>query len=183
MLKSELTCTLALLIAAAPLTALAEDATQPAKVEVVDYHKLKEQMPEKFAGIKRSKCDGQKMKMGEMTMSSAHAEYRPTGDDSGNKPNADLNVVDYANNDMAKGMAAWSQMEIDQDSDTGFQKTLKLQDAPAMEEYHSDSKTGTITVFVGNRFILSATLNNMSADEFKKAAEELPIKALASLSK
>ena len=57
--------------------ARAEDkpASQPAKVQPVDYKKLKELLPEEAAGVKRSTHEGENQTMGEWSISNARAEY------------------------------------------------------------------------------------------------------------
>jgi len=152
----------------------AAPASQPSAP--VDYHKLKEQLPETLAGVKRTSLEGSRMKFGEMSVSNAKADY---GGEEG-KLSFHIEAVSYNNAEVAKGMAAWTQMEIDNESDDGFQKSVKIQDQPAMLDYKTKEKTGTITVLAGN-VMLTVNVENASPEDFKKVQDALPAKAIAAL--
>ena len=87
---------------------------------------------------------------------------------------------DYAaTQGMTEAMAAWSKMEIDRESDTGYEKTTKVGDYPALETYQNDGKSGQLQVFVADRFIVQVTTTNVPADQLKKIGEELKLAKLA----
>ena len=88
-------------------------ASQPA-VQPVDYHKLKEIMPDKLGGQPKGKVEGQKVGAGAMVISNAKAEYAPK-ESADNAPHLDVEIVDYAATPaMAAGAAAWQNIQIDQ---------------------------------------------------------------------
>src|SRR5262249_10855774 len=141
------------LVAFAPMSVLlAADAptppaSQPAKVEPIDYHKLKDLLPDTLAGEKRSNAEGEKTSAGEVSFSRASAEYGDTSKE--NAPTYHLEIFDYsATPGMGEGMAAWQNLEVDKEGDNGFEKTLKLADQPGLESYHKEGKDGSIQVWV-----------------------------------
>ena len=155
-------------------------ASQPA-AQPVDYHKLKEIMPDKLGGQPRGKVEGQKVSAGAMVISNAKAEYAPK-ESADNAPHLDVEIVDYvATPAMAAGAAAWQNIQIDNESDTGWEKTTKVAGNPAMESYKNDARQGEATVFVASRFIVTLKTEKLSSDDFKKAVEELPLAKLAEL--
>jgi hypothetical protein len=155
-------------------------ASQPS--EPVPYAKLKEALPTELIGLKRTSATGQKISAGAVKMTQAEGKY---GTKDGDKPpTLNVQIVDYsATPDMAAGMAAWSKLEIDQDSDTGYQKTLKINGNPAFEEYKKDSKNGQLQIFVAGKFIVSVTASNVADDQFQKIGEGLSLDKLAALAK
>lgn len=155
-------------------------ASQPAKVPPVDYHKLKDVMPEEMSGIKRSHLEGQKSGFGNVVLTQATAEYKkPNAAD--NDPSITIELIDYSSTGMGDVANAWDKMNIDQESDSGFERTLKIKDQPAFEQYQNHGKSGTVMIFIANRFSLHMTTTNLSADDFKKLAETLPVEKVAAL--
>ena len=156
-------------------------ASQPAKVPPVDYKKLKEVMPAELAGVKRSNNEGQKTGIGEFVMTQATAEYQKQ-DPGENDPKITVELIDYVSaTGMAEAMTAWSKMEIDKDSDNGFERTTKVKGQPGFEQYTNDNKSGQLQVWVNGRFYLNVQTTNLSAEDFKKLADSLPIEKIAAL--
>lgn len=154
-------------------------ATQPASV--VDFRKLKEQLPETLGGIKRTQASGERTSFGEIKLSQAHGTYVKDKED-GDSPRIEMQIMDYgANKDAAAAIAFWTQLEIDQEGDDGFQRSLKIQNYPAMQQYTNDGKSGTLQIMVADRFHVNVTTHGLSAEEFKKIGDELKLKELAAL--
>jgi hypothetical protein len=156
-------------------------ASQPAKVQPIDFRKLKELMPAELAGIKRSNNEGQKTSLGEFQFSQASATYEKA--DAGEKdPHVTVEIMDYgAAPGMGQIAAAWQQLDIDKESDGGYEKTTKVKGNPAYETYTNESKSGQVQVWVGNRFYVNVNTTNLSGEELKKLVESLPLEKLAQL--
>ena len=162
----------------------AEPAANAAKVESIDFRKLKGWLPGELNGIKRKEAGGEKNKVGEMTVSTARATYeKGGGDDEANAPRIELEIIDYGGiKDMAQGMAAvWTAAEIDKESDEGYERTIKVNGHPGMETWQAEGKHGEIQLLVGKRYILTLRTDNVPAEQVKKIAESLDLKALADL--
>lgn len=178
-------------LAASPLVgavALAQDAAQPAtpaepkkKIEVVDFRKIKEVLPATFAGLKRKEAKGEKQAMGDFAMSTAEGSYSDGKEE--NEATASFRVIDLGeNNPMAAGMAQFSQQtEIDRESDNGWQRSVKVKNAPGLMEWDKEGKHGNLQIYVGNRFIVQIDTNNVAEDAFKKIVDEIPVDAIAGL--
>jgi hypothetical protein len=153
--------------------------TQPAK-EPVDYKKLKELLPDTLVDIKRTDAKGEKVAAGEMKLSQAQGTYGSKEGD--NPPTIDLTIVDYgAAPGVAEGMAVWSKLDIDQESDSGYEKTTKVGGFPALIQFQNDGKHGTLQIFVADRFMVTAESHNLADDQFKKIGDALPLDKLAAL--
>ena len=169
---------------AAPATPAAPaPASQPAKKPPIDFRKLKEMMPAELAGVKRSENNGEKVSIGEFNVSTAHAEYaKPEAGE--NDPRITVEIADYASApEMGNVMTVWQQMEIDKESDNGYEKTTKVKEQPAYETYQNEGKSGQIQVWVAKRFYLNVQTTNLTAEQLKKLAESLPVDKLVEAAK
>src|SRR4051794_9522271 len=136
-------------------------ASQPAKVTPIDYKKLKELMPAELNGIKRSNNEGQKTAIGEFVMTQASAEYQKA-EPAETDPKISVELIDYTGaTGMAEAMTAWSKMEIDKDSDSGFERTTKVKGQPAFQTYTNEGKSGQMQVWVNGRFYLNVQTTNL----------------------
>jgi hypothetical protein len=161
----------------------APPASQPAKKPPMDFRKLKELMPAELNGIKRSKNEGEKITLGEFTMSQATAEYAKA-EPAETDPRIEIQIMDYAASpEMGAAMTAWSQLQIDKDSDAGYERTTKIKDQPAYEEYQNEGKSGHVQIWVAQRFYLNLQTTNLSGDDVKKLLESLPIDKLIEAAK
>ena len=166
---------LTLVVACSTVALHADDAPPASQPSPVDYHKLKDAMPDSIIGLKRTKNAGSRMAFGPTSMTNVKADY---GDEDG-KPNVHIEAVSYGNADMIKQMSmAFTMTQIDSEDDDGFQKTMKIQDHPGMVEYKSKDKHGSITVGAGDRILITVTLENVTADQLKAVEDALPLKAL-----
>lgn len=165
----------------------AEDKKEeaPAARDAIDFRKLKEVMPAELGGIKRTAIEGEKNKIGEMSISHAKATYRK-GDDDGKAPKIEIEVMDYggvAGAQMGAASAMWANLDIDKESDDGYEKTTKVGEGkhPAFEKYEKENKHGQMSIWVGKRYILTVSTDNLTAAEMVKVANELPLGKLADL--
>ena len=176
-------------LASGPAVFAQDATTKPAATQgsapagPIDFRKLKEMLPESLAGMKRTEATGEKTAFGEMKFSQARATYTKDADNA-DAPRIELQILDYGTNkQMIEGLAMWTKMEVDTESDGGYQKSTKVKDQPAMEQYQNDAKTGVLQLFVGERFFVTVTVQNLPAEQFKKIGDELKIKELAALAK
>ena len=158
----------------------ADDKEAAPKADAVDFRKLKELMPAELTGMKRTECSGEKTKAGEMSFSHVTAQFKKgDGDDA---PHAEVQVMDYSSAEMAQGFsAAWTAIEIDKESDDGFEKTIKVAGNPGFETWKKDGKHGEVQLLVGKRFIVTVQTYNLPAEQVIKVVEALPLDKLAAL--
>jgi hypothetical protein len=156
-----------------------QPATKPS--DPVDFRKLKEALPAELLGIRRTEANGEKNAMGQFKISHAHGSYVKDADKD-DAPRVEVDITDYSGTQgMAEAMAAWATMELDRESDTGYEKTTTVGDYPALETYTNEGKYGQLQVFVAKRFIVQVTTTNVPADQLKKIGEELKVEKLAEL--
>jgi len=115
-----------------------------------------------------------------MGMDMTHAEGQYQGD---NDTSLDLTITDIGNMSgaMRLGMVGWTMAQYNRETDTGYEKTGTYGGYKGMEEYDNESKSGTIRVFVADRFVVEINGSNMPMDTLKKALEQVDLKKAASL--
>lgn len=170
-------CVPAMLLAAALAQDGQDQAEQkPAARQPTEHRKLKEWLPAELGGLKRSSANSQKISMTGMNYTMADGNYGEGEKTIG------LTVTDYAAHpETAAGMAVFKDQEIDNESDTGYMKTTKIEGFPAMETFDHPNKMGNLTIYVGDRFFVSLACNGLEKDEFLKLHSQLNLKELAEL--
>jgi hypothetical protein len=161
-----------------------EPADAPKKVQPIDFRKLKELLPGEVGGVEQSDSSGSRQKIGDMAISQATGEYNAeAGDDDEAQPkSAQVIIIDYGGSpEMIQGMTAWTQMEIDNESDDGYQRTVEVQGFKGLEQYNFEGKQGSLVLAVANRFLVTIHTNQHESDVLKATGEAMKLKDLAAL--
>ncbi len=145
--------------------------------EVVDFRKLKELLPESVAGIARTSHNGEKVGAMGFKMSTAEAKYE------GEEGQAlEVSIIDFAGVAMVlSSAAAWSSVEIDKETDTGYERTTMIDGYKAFEEYDGKRKEGQVSIIVGDRYIVTIEGRNIEESTLKAALGQVDVDALAGL--
>lgn len=148
------------------------------QVQVVNFRELKKLLPEKLNGMRRTMCRGEKQSTMGITASTAEATY---GDKAGNSVDVKITDVGSLSGLAAMAYAGWANMEIDEESDGGFERTVMYGEFKAMEKYDSDNQSSEIQVLLGNRFTVEASGNGVDFTVVQKAVKSIDLKALSNL--
>lgn len=79
------------------------------------------------------------------------------------------------------GMAAWSMIDVDKETEDGYEKTGKMGDNKSYEKYNNSNKSGEIAVMIRNRFIVTAKGNGVSMEKIKAPLEDVDLDKLADM--
>lgn len=142
------------------------------KVETVDFHKLKDLLPESLPGMKRNEATGEKNAAMGMQISTAEGRY---SNDQG--ASVRLKIADIGSMTGLAGMAAyaWAATSIDRESDTGYEKTSTFNGFKSHEKFDKQSKSGELSVLIGNRFTVEADGNGIDMDALKAALSKVDL--------
>jgi hypothetical protein len=144
--------------------------------EVIDFRKLKELLPASVAGMERTSHTGEKVGAMGFKMSTAEAKYE-SGDSR-----LEVNIIDFAGVGMAMmSLASWSSMEVDRETDTGYERTTVIDGYKAFEEYDRERKDGQISIITGERFIVTIEGKNVEERAMRDALDAIDIDALVSM--
>jgi hypothetical protein len=145
-------------------------------VEPVDFRELKNLLPADIGAMKRTSAEGEKGGGFGFVVSHAEARYEGGGG------HATLKITDPGNlSGMAAMAAMWMNLELDKETDTGYEKTGSAGGRRFHEKYDKNSKTGEYTVIVANRFIVEINGSGMDMPAMKKVVESTNLAKLESM--
>lgn len=67
----------------------------------------------------------------------------------------DIGPADAGGTSMQMDMAAWSVVEVDKETENGYEKTGKMGDYKSFEKYDNTNKDGELAILVNKRFIVT----------------------------
>ncbi len=139
----------------------------------VDFRVLREMLPETAGALKRKSREGQK----EMGMSTATAEY---GDESGNATiNIKISDTGQMRAMMAGGMAASLSLDMDKETEDGYDRNITFQGLRAHERKSGDNVE--LTTLAGDRFMVEINGYNVKPEQLKAVLESIPLKKLVAM--
>jgi len=155
-----------------------QNAAGGPRPEPVNFRELKGLLPESLPGFKRTSATGEKA--GAMGMVVSHADGEYSGDGGAH---LSVKITDIGNvtGPLGLGLAGWAMVEIDRETETGYEKSTVLGGNKAFEKYDSRSKHGEVNVLVGNRFVVEVKGRDVKMDDMKTVAGKLDLAKLASL--
>ena len=149
------------------------------KYEVVDFRELKALLPESLGGLKRTNAEGEKSGAMGFTISKAEADYN----NEDYSQSVDIEITDLSGATGIAGMAAWgwAMVDIDKETENGYEKTTKYKGHKAFEKYNNQDQYGSIEVLISGRFMLSVNGNNVPMAVIESAADQIDISKLESM--
>lgn len=156
--------------------AKAAEEMQNVTIEPIDFRELRDLLPEDAAGLERTDVTGEKSGATGFSVSIAEADY---SDGNGRDMNITITDAGSMTSLVTFGMA-WIDMNIDRESDTGFERTDEFEGHKSFQKYDgaSDPATGEIIVLVANRFVVKVEGTGVSFDDLRKAARSVDLAEL-----
>ena len=140
------------------------------EVEIINFRELKKRFPSSIDGMERKSSEGQTMGFGGMKVSVAEAEYR-----DGNQ-RLDLTITDTGGLGAAlMGMAFWSNLEMDKETEDGFERTTEIDGHKAYMKYDRRREQSEIAVIFDNRFLAVAKGKGIDFDDLQEIVEDLDL--------
>lgn len=151
---------------------------QGKQIVAVTPDTLKGTLPATLAGMTQTGASAEQNQAMGINLTHAEGEYAGQNDAS-----LSLQVTDVGNlsGPMKMGMVGWTMAQYDRKTDSGYEKTGTYSGYKGMEEYDNESKSGTIRVFVADRFVIELSGSNTSMDTIKQALGQIDFKKLTSL--
>jgi hypothetical protein len=146
-----------------------------ARVDPLDIALLKPFVPETFAGLPRTSSNAQKTGMGIIMVSMAEATYS-----DGAEREVRLEITDTGGVSGLVGLASWTGMQEERESDDGYSRT---QNIGGRMTHMESSKSGDdeFALVVGGRFMVSAKSRTLDVDALKAAVSSLDLGKLESM--
>lgn len=153
--------------------ARAEEATEP-----VHFSKLLAFLPDKVEGFVAEKAQGSTSSAMGFKLTEVSRVYHKGKEDA--EETVTLKITDGAGNQFfAAAHAAAAQFS--NESTEGYEKGFTLDGSPAIEKYTNDSKDGSLTVFLGGRYLVEIDVNGLESKELQAWWKKLDAKKLAEL--
>jgi len=148
-------------------------------VEPVNYQSLKALLPETAADLARESAEGEKTGAMGVKVSMARARY------ANEESSLEIEITDMgtASGLTAMASAAWTLVDMDKESDAGYERTTTYRGHRAFEEYDNNAQRGEMRVLVAKRFIVNVQGSNLPMDRIKSALNEVDFSQLAALAK
>ena len=138
--------------------------------EVVDFRLLKEAMPEKLLGMPRVSHNGQKSGIAGLNISTADAEYQ-----DGDK-RISISITDTGGFGSAiSAMATWSQIDVDKETQDGYERTTTIGGKKAIEKFNRTTGTGEIAMIAADRFIITVNGTGIQEGDLRTAIQKISI--------
>ena len=159
---------------------IAEDAER-GPAETIDFRRLRELLPESAAGMERTGQEGSKNGAAGFTVSQAEGTYTgPEPEGGGGSPSATLTVSDLGGAGMAIMMAAaWTMAEVDQETDTSFERTSDIEGHPGYESFNTESRRGDVQLLVADRFLVKTQGSDLDYETLRALATSVDLGQLA----
>jgi hypothetical protein len=147
-------------------------------VQPVDFRKLREMLPETLAGMKRVDATGQSGEAMGIKGSSATARYT---DGAGASLNVDIS--DMGSLAGLAGLASRFDPSMEKETETGYERTSKVNGQIVHEFYDRRAKSGEISIILAERFNVAVRGNGVEPATLQGAIKQIDMAGLVALAK
>lgn len=144
-------------------------------VQPVDFHKLRELMPGSLPGMSRNELSGQSGEAMGIKGSSATARY------SGGDGSITIEIADLGSLSGLAGLANKFDPNLEKETETGYERTRRVNDQLVHERYDRRGKYGEVSVVAGNRFSITVQGSGVEPDALSVALKQVDLAKLAAL--
>ena len=153
-----------------------------AETEVVDFRALRDLLPDEVGGLERTSSEGEPSSLLGLRVSNAQAYY------SNSEQSINVSVTDMGTlTAIGLGLADWLDVEIDRESDRGYERTRKFRSRgknyPSYEKFENQGEYGSceIQMSVAGRLIVAIEGTSIEPGLCDEVREELPLTQLEKL--
>jgi hypothetical protein len=160
--------------ASAALGAVGQILAGGKNVQPVDFHKLKDLLPESLPGMLRKETSGQSGEAMGMKASSATARYS-----DGANASINIEITDMASLSGLAGLAAKFDPNMEKETDTGYERTTKVDGQLMHERYDRRARSGEVGIIVVDRFAVTVRGDGVEAAALTGALKQIDLAKLA----
>jgi hypothetical protein len=143
-------------------------------VQPVDFHKLKDMLPESLPGMQRKEASGQSGEAMGLKASSATARYS-----DGANASISIEIVDLASLSGIAGLAAKFNPNIEKETDTGYERTTKVDGQLLHERYDRRARSGEMSIIVADRFAVTVRGDGVEPAALTSTLKQIDLVTLA----
>lgn len=161
---------------ASALGAVGQLITGGSDVKPVDFRKLKEMLPDSIPGMKRDDAAGESSEAMGIKGSSATAHY--SGEAGGR---VTVDITDTGSLSGLAGLAAKFDPNVQKETDTGYERTTKVNGQVLHERYDNRARSGEVSVLTRDRFSITVSGSGVDAAVLLATLKGIDIGRLATL--
>lgn len=158
------------------LNAVGQIMTGGKDVQPIDFRKLKEMLPETLQGMRRNEASGQSGEAMGIKGSSATARYS-----DGANASLHVEIADMGSLSGLAGLAAKFDPNMEKETDSGYERTTKVNGQLVHERYDRRAKSGEVSILIGDRISVVVDGSGVDAGALKSALKEIDLSKLAAL--
>lgn len=146
------------------------------EVEIADFRDLKEVLPKRLLRMDRYSHTGEKSGVTGFKISQATAKYKD-GD-----RRLEISIVDSGGMALASlGAAAWTMLDVDRETDDGYERTTTIDGYKAYEKFDSRRGKAEISIFYKDRFLVAIKGDNLKKGDAEDVLDKLDLDDLDDL--
>ena len=147
---------------------------------LVNFRDFYDLLPEEIGDFRRTSREGGSGGAFGFRVSAVEAEY-----EAGSGAEIDVSIVDTGALGAIglEAFADWLDVEVDEESDRGWARTMEYKGDPAIEEFErtSGDRSAEFAWFVQDRFVIVLEGNDITADELYELRDAIDVDRLADL--
>jgi hypothetical protein len=144
-----------------------------ADVEVMNFRELKAVLPDRLLRMDRTEHTGETTGAFGMKFSTAEATY-----EDGDR-RLEIVIMDAAKMGVAQlGAALWTQVEIDRESDDGYERTITIDGHRGYEKFDTRSGDAELAIFYKDRYLITLDGRQLDMDDLRNALDDLDLNEL-----
>lgn len=144
-------------------------------VQPVDFHVLKDMLPQSLPGMQRKEASGQSGEAMGIKASSATARYS-----DGANASINIEIADMASLSGLAGLAAKVDPKMEKETDTGYERTTKVDGRLMHERYDRRARSGEVGVIIADRFAVTVRGDGVEPAALTGALKQVDLTKLAS---
>jgi hypothetical protein len=144
-------------------------------VQPVDFHKLRDMLPESLPGMPRREASGQSGEAMGFKGSSATGRYSDAAGAS-----ITIEIADMASLSGLAGLAGRFDPSMEKETDTGYERTRQVDGQLLHERYDRRARSGEVAMILGDRFAVTVHGSGVDATALTGALRQVDLTRLAS---
>jgi hypothetical protein len=155
-----------------------QEAAERPLAEPVNFRVLRDLLPEAVAGLDRTEVEGASQGTMGFSVSNATATYEGADGDG----QIEIELTDLgALPQVGMFGLGWTLADMDKETSTGYEKTVRLGENKGYREYDTERERGEFSLLVAERFLVAVKGRNVEDAALEEALRAVDLPALAAM--
>lgn len=150
--------------------AIDEAKSEKNKKKAINFREFKDEFPSSIGDLEIKDSEGETTDVFGFKISNYEATY------SDGEATIKISISDLGGiSSVVNSLAPWATIEIDKESNGGYERTTTIEGHKALEKYNEQKRQGEIAIFINNRLVLNIEGENISESQMRKALRKIDI--------